>query len=272
MGASNHLCKIEFSDVTFSFEDRPILDGVSFCVQPGELKVILGGSGTGKSTLLKLAVGLYKPDRGRILIDGEDITQMDEARLNKVRQRIGMIFQSGALFSSLSVFENVAFRPYEVGWDERKIEREVRRVLQFVGLLEQADQLPDELSGGMKQRVAIARAVIDKPDILLFDEPTSGLDPPTARSICELVIRLRDLEGVTSLFVTHELTDVRFLSSNYVEPLRNGKAEMRREDHRLCLINTRFVMLHDGRATFDGTDEQLWASEDEYIRAFVGRG
>jgi len=135
-----------------------------------------------------------------------------------------MVFQEGALLSSLTVYENVAFRPTEVGWDEERIDREVRRVLEFVGLLDAADKLPEELSGGMRRRVAIARAIVDRPDIILFDEPTAGLDPPTARSICELAIKLRDIEGVSSMFVTHQLDDMRFLASRYFERLRTASS------------------------------------------------
>jgi phospholipid/cholesterol/gamma-HCH transport system ATP-binding protein len=263
------LCKIEFVNVSLAYGDHVVLDGVSFCGQPGELKGILGYSGSGKSTLLKLALGLQKPDAGEVFIDGRDITRLDEEQLNEIRRCIGMVFQEGALFSSMTVYENVAFRPREMGWDEDRIDSEVRRVLEFVGLLDSADKLPDELSGGMKRRVAIARAIIDRPEIILFDEPTAGLDPPTARAICELAIRLRDIEGVTSMFVTHKLDDARFLSSKYVEVTPTRKPRVRSEDDRLCLINTRFIMLDGGKIIFDGTDEQLWASTDPRIRHFI---
>ena len=263
------LCKIEFRNVRFGYEDRVVLDDISFCVWPGELKVILGGSGSGKSTVLRLAIGLNKPDSGKILIDGTDITELDEEQLSEIRRRMGMVFQEGALFNSLTVYDNVAFRPLELGWDEERIDREVRRVLEFVGLLEAADKLPDELSGGMKRRVAIARALVDNPEIILFDEATAELDPPTARSICELAIRLRDIEGVTSMFVTHKLDDVGFLSSKYVEVTTDGRPRIRKEDGQVCLINTRFIMLDGGRVIFDGTDEQMWLSTDPRIRHFI---
>jgi phospholipid/cholesterol/gamma-HCH transport system ATP-binding protein len=263
------LCKIEFVNVSLAYGDHVVLDGVSFCVRTGELKGILGYSGTGKSTLLKLALGLQKPDAGDVLIDGRDITRLDEGQLNEVRRCMGMVFQEGALFSSMTVYENVAFRPREIGWDEDRIDSEVRRVLELVGLLDSADKLPDELSGGMKRRVAIARAIVDRPEIILFDEPTAGLDPPTARAICELAIRLRDIEGVTSMFVTHKLDDARFLASKYVELTPSGKPRVRSEDGRLCLINTRFIMLDGGKIIFDGTDEQLWASINPRIRNFI---
>jgi phospholipid/cholesterol/gamma-HCH transport system ATP-binding protein len=136
-------------------------------------------------------------------------------------------------------------------------------------MLNEAEKLPEELSGGMKRRVSIARAIVDRPDIVLFDEPTAGLDPPTARSVCELMIKLRDIEGVTSMVVTHKLDDVRFLSSKYIAHAWGDEVELRSEDDQLCLINTKFIMLRDGRVIFDGTDEQLWASDDQYIRSFL---
>jgi len=264
-------CRIEFCNVTFYYEDRLVLDGASFCVLPGEMKVILGGSGSGKSTLLKLAIGLTKPGSGQILIDSLEITGLDEEQLIELRRRVGMVFQEGALFDSLTVYDNVAYRPRELDWSEEKIDREVSRVLSFVGLLDAADKLPAELSGGMKRRVAIARAIVDHPDIILFDEPTSGLDPPTARLICELAIKLRDIDGVTSMFVTHSLDDVRFLASRCAVVTPRG-VEVHGEDSRLCRSNTRFIFLDGGKIIFDGTGEQLWAAQDPRIRYFLLNG
>jgi phospholipid/cholesterol/gamma-HCH transport system ATP-binding protein len=262
-------CRIELRNVTFAYEDHVVLDGVSLCVRPGELKIILGGSGTGKSTLLRLAIGLEKPDSGEVLVDGQDITQFDETKLNEVRRNIGMVFQEGALFDSLTVYENVAFRPREVGWPEQDVDREVRRVLEFVGLIEHADKLPVELSGGMRRRVAIARAIVDRPGLLLFDEPTSSLDPPTARMICDLIMRLRDVERVPSVLVTHEVEDVRYLTSRWVEIGSSGHAEVRGGDEQVRLTNTRCVLIRDGHIAFEGTDEQLWTNEDPYVRWFL---
>ena len=177
--------RIEFRDVSLAFdEDVMVLDHVSFTVAPGEMKVMLGESGGGKSTIIRLALGLEKPDSGEIFIDGGEITRLGEEDLNRVRDRIGVVFQEGALFDSLSVFENVAYRLRERGESEETIERTVEQMLEFVGLKDSADKLPAELSGGMKRRVAIARAVVDEPEIVLFDEPTTGLDPPTAGTIC----------------------------------------------------------------------------------------
>ena len=207
---------IEFRDVHLSFDDRKILDGLSFKVNRGETKIILGGSGGGKSTAIKLVLGLLKPDEGTILVDGEDITDFSEAEMMRVRKNFGMIFQEGALFDSLSVYDNVAYRLHEQGVLEDEVEQEVRRMLRFVNLEDAIDKMPIELSGGMRRRVGIARALVGGPKIVMFDEPTAGLDPPTARTICELAIKLRDLEDVSSMFVTHEMNNLQYLTSESV--------------------------------------------------------
>src|SRR5207237_1613731 len=185
---------VEFREVHFFFDDEKVLDGVSFAVMRGEIKIILSGSGGGKSTMLKLILGLLKPDEGQIFVDGEEITSLDETEMQRARDKIGMVFQEGALFDSLSVYDNVAYRPHEQAVPEEEIEREVRLLLRFVNLEAEMDKLPSELSGGMQKRVSIARALVGDPKIVLFDEPTAALDPPTARAICELIIKLRDLE------------------------------------------------------------------------------
>jgi phospholipid/cholesterol/gamma-HCH transport system ATP-binding protein len=249
-----------------------VLDHVSFKVAAGEMKVMLGESGGGKSTIIKLALGLEKPDSGEIFVDGEEITQLGEEDLNRVRQKMGVVFQEGALFDSLTVFENVAYRLRERGESEETIERAVERMLEFIGLKDSADKLPAELSGGMKHRVAIARAVVDEPEIVLFDEPTAGLDPPTAGTISLLGLKLRDVKGVSSIWVTHRLEDVRFLSSKFIVAAWGDEAEVGEEGDKLCLINTKFLMLHRGRIIFEGTDEQLWLSEDPFIRDFLEFG
>jgi len=262
--------RIEFRNVSLAFdEDVMVLDHVSFTVAPGEMKAMLGESGGGKSTIIKLALGLEKPDSGEIFIDGEEITRLGEEDLNLVRRKIGVVFQEGALFDSITVFENVAYRLRERGESEETIERAVERMLEFVGLKDSADKLPAELSGGMKRRVAIARAVVDEPEIVLFDEPTAGLDPPTAGTICLLGLKLRDVKGVSSIWVTHRLEDVRFLSSKFIVAAWGDQVEVAEEDDKLCLVNTKFIMLHRGRIIFEGTDEQLWQSEDPFIREFL---
>jgi phospholipid/cholesterol/gamma-HCH transport system ATP-binding protein len=259
---------IEFQDVTMGYDDRVILDDVSFLVNPGETKIVMGGSGTGKSTILKLVLGLIKPQGGRILIDGEDVVQMNEAELTAVRKKIGMVFQEGALFDSLSVYENVGFRLFEQGLPEDEIEEAVRRMLRFVNLEDTMFMMPSELSGGMRRRVGIARALVGSPKLILFDEPTAGLDPPTARTILELAMKLRDLEGVSSIFVTHRLEDIKLMSSNFATIGEGGDVEFRSEDGNVSLINTRFIMLKQGKIIFSGTDEQLWACDDPYIQDF----
>lgn len=260
---------IEFRDVHLSFEDKKILNGISFTVRRGETKVILGRSGGGKSTTIRLILGLLKPDSGQILIDGEDITHYGEIEMMAVRAKIGMVFQEGALFDSLSVYDNVAYRLHEQGVAETEVEIEVRRMLKFVDLEDAIDKMPAELSGGMRRRVGIARALVGDPQIVLFDEPTAGLDPPTARTICELAIKLRDLEDVSSIFVTHEMKNVEYLSSEYAVIDENGEVVFELEGEKLCLINTEIVMLKEGKIIFSGKDEEFNAIKDPYILKFV---
>jgi phospholipid/cholesterol/gamma-HCH transport system ATP-binding protein len=260
---------IEFRDVYLSFDDRTILKGLSFKVLRGETKIILGGSGGGKSTIIKLVLGLLKPDSGRILVDGEDITNYNEAQMMSVRKKIGMVFQEGALFDSLSVYHNVAYRLHEQGVPEEEVEPEVRRMLRFVNLEDAIDKMPAELSGGMRRRVGIARALIGDPKIVLFDEPTAGLDPPTARTICELAMKLRDLEDVSSMFVTHEMNNLEYICSEYAVVDDEGKVVFEREGERLCLVNSKVMMMRDGNIIFSGTDESLRHAEDPYIQKFL---
>ncbi len=260
---------IEFRDVHLSFDGRKVLDGLSFKVMKGESKIILGGSGGGKSTTIKLVLGLLKPDEGRIFVDGIDITDYTEAEMMSVRKNIGMIFQEGALFDSLSVYDNVAYRLHEQGVPEEEVEQEVRRMLRFVNLEDAIDKMPIELSGGMRRRVGIARALVGGPKIVMFDEPTAGLDPPTARTICELAIKLRDLEDVSSMFVTHEMNNVGYLTSEYAVVNDAGEVVFEKEGERLCLINTKILMLREGHVIFSGTDEQLRKTEDPYIQRFM---
>ncbi|HVE59929.1 MAG TPA: ATP-binding cassette domain-containing protein [Pyrinomonadaceae bacterium] len=267
--SSRILPAIEFRDVHLSFDDKKILNGVSFTVRRGETKIILGRSGGGKSTTIRLILGLLKPDSGQIFVDGEDITHYTEEEMMRVRQKMGMVFQEGALFDSLSVFENVAYRLQEQGVDEETCEKEVRRMLQFVDLEDAIDKMPSELSGGMRRRVGIARALVGDPTIVMFDEPTAGLDPPTARTICELAIKLRDLEDVSSIFVTHEMNNLEYLSSEYATVNEDGEVIYEMEGENLCLINTEVIMFRDGEIIFSGKDEQLRKTDDAYIRKFI---
>jgi phospholipid/cholesterol/gamma-HCH transport system ATP-binding protein len=235
----------------------------------GETKIILGGSGGGKSTIIKLVLGLLKPDEGQVLVDGEDITDYSEEQMMRVRKNIGMVFQEGALFDSLSVYDNVAYRLHEQAVPEEEVEQEVRRMLRFVNLEEAIDKMPIELSGGMRRRVGIARALVGGPKIVMFDEPTAGLDPPTARTICELAIKLRDLEDVSSIFVTHEMNNVKYLTSEYAVVNDDGEIVFEQEGQRLCLTNTKVLMLRGGKIIFEGTDEALHRNEDAYIQRFI---
>jgi len=260
---------IEFRDVLLAFDDRIVLNRLNFKVMKGETKIILGGSGGGKSTIIKLVLGLLKPDEGRVLVDGEDITDYNEVQMMTVRKKIGMVFQEGALFDSLSVYDNVAYRLHEQGLQEDEVEPEVRRMLRFVNLEDAIDKMPSELSGGMRRRVGIARALIGDPKIVLFDEPTAGLDPPTARTICELAMKLRDLEDVSSIFVTHEMNNLDYLCSEYAVVNEEGQVVFEVEGERLCLINTKVMMVRDGDVIFSGTDERLRKAEDPYIKKFL---
>src|SRR5437762_13994551 len=187
----------------------------------------------------------------------------------RVRWKIGIVFQEGALFDSLSVYDNVAYRLHEQWVSEDEVEPEVRRMLRFVNLEDAIDKMPIELSGGMRRRVGIARALVGDPKIVLFDEPTAGLDPPTARTICELAMKLRDLEDVSSIFVTHEMNNLEYLCSEYAVVNDAGEVGFETEGERLCLVNTKVLMLRDGEIIFNGTDETLKRSEDTYIRRFL---
>jgi phospholipid/cholesterol/gamma-HCH transport system ATP-binding protein len=265
---NHHLNAIEFRNVSLAFGDNVVLNNLSFSVRYGESKVVMGGSGTGKSTILRLVLGLLKPDTGRILIEGEDITEYSEEEMMSIRRKIGMVFQEGALFDSLPVYDNVAYRLREQHVSESEIESTVLRMLRFVDLEDAVEKMPNELSGGMRRRVGIARALVGNPKIILYDEPTAGLDPITARTICELALKLRDLEDVSSIFVTHRLQDIEVLANEYVVRDDKGDLVFEHEGDRMCLINTRFIMLKDGDIIFNGTDEELRNSNDPYIHRF----
>jgi phospholipid/cholesterol/gamma-HCH transport system ATP-binding protein len=260
---------IEFEDVELAFDDQVILDKVSFSVHRGQTRFVLGGSGTGKSTIINLILGLIKPDAGRVYVNGEDITELDDQQLMRIRKTIGMIFQEGALFDSLSVYDNVAYRLHEEAVPEDEVEHEVRRMLRFIDLEDAIDKMPIELSGGMRRRVGIARALVGNPNIVLFDEPTAGLDPPTARTICELAIKLRDIEDVSSIFVTHEMNNLEYIASEYsvIEP--DGHVRFLPQGETFCLTNTCVMMLRDGEIIFEGKEDELRASQDPYIRRFI---
>jgi phospholipid/cholesterol/gamma-HCH transport system ATP-binding protein len=259
---------LEMKNVVKYYGDTAVLNGISFSVFRGETKIIIGASGSGKSTILKLIMGLDKPDAGRIFVEGEDITKFNERQLVRVRQKIGMVFQESALFDSLTVRENVAYRLYELGVDEDEIDAKVRQSLGFVGLEEAIDKMPAELSGGMKRRVALARALISEPEIMLYDEPTAGLDPVTSKKINELIITLRDIKSVTGVFVTHRMRDAFTLATEYATS-GGRQISFHTEDNFVCIANTRFLMLRDGKIVFEGPDEVLRRSNDEYVKRFL---
>jgi len=260
---------VEFLNVDFSYDQKKVLDNLSFKVAKGEIKIILSGSGGGKSTILKLILGLLKPDAGEIFIDGEEISKYDETKLQRVRGKIGMVFQEGALFDSLSVYDNIAYRLHEREIPEEEIEAEVRSLLEFVKLENDSEKLPSELSGGMQKRLSIARALVGNPTIILFDEPTVALDPPTSGVMCDLIIQLRDLENASSIVVTHEMDIVKYLTSEYVTVSEKGDLQFKDEGQALCLTNTNILMLRDGRAIFSGTSTELIESADPFIQDFI---
>ena len=261
---------IRFENVSKSYSGEVVLRQISMDVREAETKIVMGGSGSGKTTLLKMVPGLVKPDSGRVFVDDRDIAPMGEDELMKIRAHIGVVFQESALFDALTVGENVAFRMLEDAvLPFPEIEQTVHKILGFVGLEESIDTMPSELSGGMKRRVAIARALVGNPRILLYDEPTAGLDPITSRTICDLIIKLRDLEGVASILVTHDLMSAITLASEMAQVDPTGEVTFVEEEGRFCLVNTRFVMLKDGSIIFEGSDEEMFASKDPYLEEFL---
>lgn len=259
---------IEFRDVSISFDGDRVLDRISFTVPYGEMRVIVGPSNSGKSTLLKLAIGLLKPDEGEIFLNGCEITALPEEDLFESREQIGYVFQADALFS-MSVADNVAYRLRQIGWEEGEIDTEIRRVLHVVGLEDAYDLMPEELSGGMSRRTAIARALAGSPATMLYDSPCSGLDPIISRRIMRDVLRLRDVINVTSLYVTQNLDEVRYLCSRFYDAAAEGEPVLRKEKGEFCLINTRILMLSGGKLIFDQIDEAFWNREDDRIRGYL---
>lgn len=259
---------IAFDEVSLAFDDNVILDRVSFELLPGRAKVVLGGSGVGKSTVLRLVLGLLKPDSGAIYINGQRVDQLSEEALMPVRDGLGMVFQEGALFDSLTVRENVGYKLFEgTSMPIAEVDARVMEVLGFVGLAEFVHRMPSELSGGQRRRVAIARALTARPKILLYDEPTTGLDPITALTIDEEIIKLRDLEGVSSLIVTHQLRDAFYIASHMA--VRTGEVLQFVPATPAKLAETEFVMLKDSRILFEGQLPALRASTDPYLQAFL---
>lgn len=259
---------LAFDRVSLAFDDNVILREVSFSLLPGRTKIILGASGSGKSTILKLILGLLKPDSGTIWVLGRRVDTMSEEEMMSVRANLGMVFQEGALFDSLTVAENVGYRLYEeTRMPGDRVRARVKEVLGFIGLDEYIDRMPSDLSGGQRRRVAIARAMAAKPSILLYDEATTGLDPITAMTVNAEIIKLRDLEGVSTMVVTHQLRDAFFVATHEAERhgsrIRIGPAE------GLKAAQAEFMMLREGGVAFEGTAAHLRASNDPYISTFL---
>ena len=259
---------IVFNDVTLAFDEKVILDRVSFELQAGHMKIVLGASGAGKSTILRIILGLLRPDGGTVEVNGHRVDRMSESELMAVRADLGMVFQEGALFDSLTVRENVGYRLFEqTSMPIAEVDARVREVLGFVGLAEFGDRMPSELSGGQRRRVAIARAMTSKPGILLYDEATTGLDPITALTIDDEIVKLRDLEGVTSIVVTHQLRDAFYIATRQAVRTGTGLDFVMAPPERREL--TEFMMLKQGRIVFEGTADELRAHADSYIRGFL---
>ncbi len=258
---------LRFEDVSISFE-QPVLDDISFELKHGETKVLLGEAGTGKTLILKLALGLLKPDSGRITVLGEEISSMREQDMYSFRRKIGMVFQESALFDSLTVEENVAYRLIEeTGRITDEIHVRVIEVLEFVELAQTYNMFPSELSGGMRRRVAIARAIITQPEVLLYDSPTGGLDPVTSNTIIELVVKQRDVYKTSSLLVTHRLQDAFTMASHYFDRKLNKMVPL--EDGSIRNVHTTFLILRDHKIIFEGTAPDLLRCRDPYIREYL---
>jgi phospholipid/cholesterol/gamma-HCH transport system ATP-binding protein len=258
---------VVFDNVSLSFDEHVVLRDLSFSVPKGAMRMLLGASGTGKSIVLKLILGLLRPDSGTVLVDGQRIDTMHERDLLRVRADIGMLFQESALFDSLTVAENVGYRLYEesdMPHDEARAR--VEEVLGFVGLGEFIDRMPSTLSGGQRRRVAIARAMASKPSLLLFDDPTTGLDPIIATSVDDEIVKLRDLQRVTSIVVTHQIRDA-FYIADHQATRRNGTVEIVSTDE----TRAEFMVLHQGRIHFHGTAAELMAAPDTFLKEFLYR-
>jgi phospholipid/cholesterol/gamma-HCH transport system ATP-binding protein len=260
---------VMFDRVKLAFDEKVVLKDLSFTVIKGHTKIILGASGSGKSTILKIITGLLSSDAGVVWVNGQRVDQLSEREMMAVRADLGMIFQEGALFDSLTVRENVGYKYYEeTGMPLEQVDRRVEEVLGFIGLSEHIDKMPSELSGGQRRRVAIARAMAFKPRILLYDEATTGLDPITATTVDDEIIKLRDLEGVSSIVVTHQLRDAFYVATHmavrdgsgtvHVVPATPEKAD-----------EAEFMMLKDGVICFEGNAEELRHSTDPYLKTFL---
>ena len=279
---------ISLRDIHVGFEDREVLQGISFDVAHGETKVLLGETGTGKTLIMKLAAGLIQPDSGHVLVMGHDVSEMPERELLNFRRSIGFVFQEGALFDSMTVADNVSFRLREEAMDETEIDERVREALRFVEMADALEKFPADLSGGMRRRVSIARALVDRPPVMLYDSPTAGLDPVTSQTIITLILRGRDLQDVTALLATHRVQDAFGLAnfcfdkaSGRVRPLLangdRGVARSLAEREKIAESGkernqkqpTNVLVLRDGKIYFEAPADELLSSKDEYLKKFL---
>jgi len=272
---------VVFKDVHIGFDEGEVLRGISFEVWPGETKVLFGVGGTGKTLIMKLAAGLLRPEAGKVTVMGHDLGTMPETDLLEFRRHLGFVFQEGALFDSLSVADNVAFRLHEEKLREEEIDTRVREVLRFVEMEGAIEKYPGELSGGMKRRVSIARALVDRPQLVFYDSPTAGLDPVTSQTIITLILRGRDLQGVTSLLATHRVQDAFGLAhfrfdeqeNRVVKVAENGAPAKQQDAHAEGPQNgaraTTVMVLRDGQIYFQGSADEMLGSSDEYLKQFL---
>jgi len=260
---------IVFKDVRIGFDEAMVLDGISFQVLPGETKVLLGESGSGKTLIMKLAAGLMRADSGQILVTGHEISEMSENELLDFRRRIGFVFQESALFDSLTVEENVAFRLREDNVAEEEIDTRVREVLRFVEMEEAIGKYPAELSGGMRRRVSMARALVDRPPIVFYDSPTAGLDPVTSQTIITLILRDRDTQNVTSLLATHRVQDAFGLANFRFDKSNNRVKRLSGNGTGAKSNATNVIVLRDGKVYFEGPADEMLHSSDEYLKKYL---
>jgi ABC-type transport system involved in resistance to organic solvents, ATPase component len=257
---------LAFGHVSLAFEGPPVLDDITFSVAPGETRILLGPAGVGKSVLLKTAIGLLRPDSGSIRLFGEEIASMPEENLFPLRSRMGMVFQEGALFDSLTVRDNVAYQLIQERVPDNEIDARVRQALTFVGLEDTFSLFPSSLSGGMRRRVAIARSFIRHPELLLYDSPTGGLDPVTSTTIIELIVKERDVHRTPSMLVTHRIQDAFTLCTHYFDTDQNAMVPFPKGTTD---PGTTFLMLDEGRLIFDGSLRELVDSDNPFVREFL---
>lgn len=259
---------VVFDDVSFAFDDHVVLDHVSFRIPTGSLRFLLGASGSGKSVLLKLILGLFRPDSGTITVNGQRVDNMSERDLLRVRAGIGMVFQENALFDSLTVDENVGYRLYEeTDLPIPEVRARVAEVLGFIGLRDYIDRMPAELSGGQRRRVGLARGMATRPGLLLFDDPTTGLDPLTAATVDDEIVKLRDIQHVTAIVATHQIRDAFYIATHRAEQKGDNISVIKTDD--AAGTSGQFMVLHEGKIRFEGGAAELLAANDPYLKEFL---